>query len=386
MVGFGRLRVGSMALLALAGQACWSSGALADQYYLRDGKVVEAEILAATRNTVTLRIGGALRPIGFSEIERVVLGLEDGSEVSGVFLGWKDGTFELGLEDEVVHVADGLILEDVAAASKLVVPEQRPAADSSEGPASTLIAGLPEVSLKDGRVLPVEIVDMTGALLTARSPGGVTQQLALSEIEVLRFVDESGALVSGRLLDWSGGVYRVALSGEADGEVLAILTAEAAAGALEAADAAVLPESATLPGAASPGDNEQVGIGGPPPGTTDPDPNPDPGRYRIEARSAGVSEGGEAVIFEFTLDPPAERPLVILYAATEDTAKAGEDFEAKSGVITFAAGSTRAEVQVPLIDDGRGEKQEQFHLFLSGDPETIHFTQRQIPAIISDDD
>jgi hypothetical protein len=99
-----------------------------------------------------------------------------------------------------------------------------------------------------------------------------------------------------------------------------------------------------------------------------------------------VSEDDETVVFEFRLDPPAERPLVILYAATEDTAKAGEDFEAKSGVITFAVGSAYAEVQVPLIDDGEGEKSEQFHLFLSGDPDTIHFDQRQVPATISDND
>ena len=99
-----------------------------------------------------------------------------------------------------------------------------------------------------------------------------------------------------------------------------------------------------------------------------------------------VSEDSAAVVFEFHLDSPASRPLVILYAATDDTAHAGEDFEAKSGVITFSTGSEYAEVRVPLIDDEQSETSEQFHLFLSGDPETIRFSQRQVPAIINDDD
>ena len=106
----------------------------------------------------------------------------------------------------------------------------------------------------------------------------------------------------------------------------------------------------------------------------------------IDTQIEAIDEGVEAAVFKFQLDKPAERPLVVLYAVTEASAKAGEDFEAKSGVITFATGSAYAEVEVPIIDDSEEEEVESFNLFLSGDPESIQFNDRQISVTINDDD
>ena len=110
------------------------------------------------------------------------------------------------------------------------------------------------------------------------------------------------------------------------------------------------------------------------------------GQHLIETLVDVVTEGTEAAVVKFQLDKPAARPLVVLYAATDSSAKAGEDFEAKSGVITFATGSSYAEVEVPIIDDDLGEESEQFNLFLSGDPQTIAFSERQISVTIDDND
>jgi hypothetical protein len=247
--------------------------------------------------------------------------------------------------------------------------------------------------------------------------------------------------MEGVFSDWSDDVYRLE---SRNGQVLASLSAAGAAGgpppalerggevdvaasgepeaAIESADAAISPDAAKVnqdEEAASfqdadsrpqiTGDNEDpahdepAGAGGPvsetavavlqapaAARTTEKDaaepPLVEDGLHLVEPSVEEVGEDGEAIVFQFRLQPPATRPLVILYAATDDTAKAGEDFEAKSGVITFATGSDYAEVRVPLIDDEQSETSEQFQLFLSGDPKTIQFSQRQIKATINDND
>ncbi|MGI9502774.1 MAG: Calx-beta domain-containing protein, partial [Geminicoccaceae bacterium] len=400
-----------------------ASTASADSFYLKNGDVIEGTILKGTFNTLTLASGSRVQPTSISLIERVVMGLADGSEVSGRPLGWKDGVLELEADGRVFRVADGEVIQDE--------PESLQAEAASDGSfdaaASETIAmkSLPRFTLKNGSEIVGRILHATGSIFAIRPEGGATAPMSKADVEFISFEDTDGRVVSGELLDWKGGVYRVRLD---DREFLANLsddvaktpaspvqTAEEAPAEQEIAsaeteaeqvDAAISPapevQGADQADAAAPA---EVGAGGPANETavaalstndasegkaeetvTVPAVSLSDGQHFIETLVDPVDEGGEMVVFKFQLSKPAARPLVVLYAATEASAKAGEDFEAKSGVITFSTGSSYAEVEVPIIDDDQGEGSEEFNLFLSGDPETIAFSERQIAVTITDND
>ncbi len=451
MIGLGRLRVGLGAVGLTVAGLCWMPEGMADSFYLKTGDVVEGEIIQATRNTVTIRSGGSVRPTSIGLIEKVVLTLADGSELNGELVGWNDGKYEIRSADLLMQVEDGKVVDDA--------PEVAVAEQAAEGPTvaeptlpeprqSEVIAmrGLPEFTLKSGKVFIGQIIHVTGSIATIRLYRGGLVPMSRAQIETVRFVGNNGDLLAGSLIDWSDNVYQLK-SGDQD--VVASLGDDAvkagppselegqsaaselldkpAVAVIESTDAAVAPDTETVlpetveskPAGAEdpasigvakddnisdtidPGTNA-IGAGGPVSETAiaglEEDPNDTPveaseadtselqSPYLIEPTVAAVVEDGDEVVFKFRLQRPTDRPLVILYAATDDTAKAGQDFEAKSGVVTFGAGSNYAEVRVPLIDDEQSETSEQFHLFLSGDPETIQFSQRQVPATINDND
>ena len=399
-----------------------ASTASADSFYLKNGEVIEGTILKGTFNTLTLASGSRVQPTSISLIERIVMGLADGSEVAGKPLGWKDGVLELEADGRVFRVAGGEVLQDE--------PENLQAETASDGnfdaAASETIAmkSLPRFTLKNGNEIVGKILHATGSIFAIRPEGGATAPMSKADVEFISFEDTDGRVVSGELLDWKGGVYRVRLD---DREFLANLsddvaktpaspvqTAEDAPAEQEIASAGT--EAEQVNAAISPAPEQQaeqadaaapaeVGAGGPANETavaalspndasegeaeetvTVPAVSLSDGQHFIETLVDPVDEGGEMVVFKFQLSKPAARPLVVLYAATEASAKAGEDFEAKSGVITFSTGSSYAEVEVPIIDDDQGEGSEEFNLFLSGDPETIAFSERQIAVTITDND
>ena len=439
MVGLRRLRVGLGAVGLVAAGLGWASEGVADSFYLKTGEVVEGSVLQATRNTVTLRAGGIIRPTSLQQIDKVVLQLADGSELSGEFLTWRDGVFEIRSAGLLMHVKDGKVIEettDVASHSE-ASPAPQPGSPKPAPSPKIAMQGLPELTLKDGQVLIGRIIHATGSIVTLRRHAGGVVPTSRAQIALVRFVGEDGEVVSGQFVDWQDGVYHLQTE---NSEVLASLSDEAAnAGPPQALftqsitpqsfEEPVVPAIDSIDAAASPnlaiGDDaagssnaaqqdvaektakgseldDKTGAGGPVsetavaglagpkaaltgPSAEQPADAPQNSPHLIHPTVAAVDEDGE-VVFEFHLDHPADRPLVILYAATDDTAKAGQDFEAKSGVITFSAGSEYAEVRVPLIDDEQSETSEQFHLFLSGDPETVQFSQRQIAATINDND
>ena len=64
------------------------------------------------------------------------------------------------------------------------------------------------------------------------------------------------------------------------------------------------------------------------------------------------TEGTHADIpFTVRLDPASTETVVVDYRTVERTAKAGEDFTATSGTLTFAPGDIAKTVRVPIVDD-----------------------------------
>ena len=106
--GLRRLGLGASALATLLIGA--SLEARADTIRLKSGEEIEGSIIDATRNTVIVRrsIGG-MRQMRIDDIDEVRIDLARGEEISGQFLGWADGAYQLRSGGEEVWVSEGVV-------------------------------------------------------------------------------------------------------------------------------------------------------------------------------------------------------------------------------------------------------------------------------------
>ena len=109
------------------------------------------------------------------------------------------------------------------------------------------------------------------------------------------------------------------------------------------------------------------------------------GTYEVEVSEgppiwvfdAVATEGSDTeMLFRVRLQRVSSEPVTVNYATADGTAKAGEDYTATSGTLTFAPGEIEKTVAVSIIDDTVEDSGEKFTLVLSdpiggalGDPE-----------------
>ena len=89
-----------------------------------------------------------------------------------------------------------------------------------------------------------------------------------------------------------------------------------------------------------------------------------PATLSVADARAHESDDG-AIEFTVSLDRTALRTITVGYATRDGSAKAGEDYTAKSGTLTFNIGEDSKTVRVELLDDAKDESQETFDLVLS---------------------
>ncbi|MEX0338001.1 MAG: Calx-beta domain-containing protein [Arenibacterium sp.] len=75
--------------------------------------------------------------------------------------------------------------------------------------------------------------------------------------------------------------------------------------------------------------------------------------------------GSKKAIFEILLSEPASESITLNYMTADGTATAGEDYTAKTGTVTFAAGQTVATVEVNVLGDTEIETSESFSLVVT---------------------
>jgi chitinase len=80
-----------------------------------------------------------------------------------------------------------------------------------------------------------------------------------------------------------------------------------------------------------------------------------------------VAEGNAQTqaVFTVSLSAASATSVTVAYATAADTAGAGSDFLARSGVLTFAPGVTSLTITVPIVGDTQAESNETFRLVLS---------------------
>ena len=85
----------------------------------------------------------------------------------------------------------------------------------------------------------------------------------------------------------------------------------------------------------------------------------------LSVADARVHEAaGATIAFKVSLSKAVDSPVTVEYATSDDTARAGEDYVAASGTLTFAPGETLQTVEVTVLDDAHDEGTETFTLAL----------------------
>ena len=85
----------------------------------------------------------------------------------------------------------------------------------------------------------------------------------------------------------------------------------------------------------------------------------------VSVADASANEGADAAVeFVVSLSRAASGTVTVDYATENGTARAGEDYTAVSGTLTFAAGEREKTVSVPILDDALDEGTETFTLKL----------------------
>ena len=80
------------------------------------------------------------------------------------------------------------------------------------------------------------------------------------------------------------------------------------------------------------------------------------GLVSLSVADARAREGEDATLdFAVTLDRASSATVTVDYATHNASAKAGEDYEARSGTLSFAPGETAKTVAVPVLDDAHDE-------------------------------
>ena len=112
------------------------------------------------------------------------------------------------------------------------------------------------------------------------------------------------------------------------------------------------------------------------------------GPVRIRIKGGKAREGRDVGLdFAVTLNRAASQRVSVDYATADGSAKAGEDYSATSGTLTFAPGETEKTVTVALLDDAIDEGKEKFKLKLSNPQGAfLRATHREAVGLIRNDD
>ncbi|MBM1585031.1 hypothetical protein JQU80_16575, partial [Sulfitobacter mediterraneus] len=94
--------------------------------------------------------------------------------------------------------------------------------------------------------------------------------------------------------------------------------------------------------------------------------------------------GSREAVFELSLSRPAAADFEVTFATADGTALAGEDYQATTGTLTFAAGQTQASVSVPVFGDTDIEPSEGFTLTVTA-PEAVAAVSAGQAQILADD-
>lgn len=87
--------------------------------------------------------------------------------------------------------------------------------------------------------------------------------------------------------------------------------------------------------------------------------------YINDVTAAEGDSGTKDFVFTVVLSPAAVQPVTVDYATADGTAKAGVDYVAANGTLSFAPGETKKSISVTVLADVEVEANETFYVNLS---------------------
>lgn len=105
-----------------------------------------------------------------------------------------------------------------------------------------------------------------------------------------------------------------------------------------------------------------------------------------DVTAAEGDSGASQAAFPLTLSVVHDEAISVDFATVDDTAVAGEDFEATSGTVAFAPGDTTATLQVPILGDLVLEPDEETFFVDLSNPVNAALGQDRSVAAIQDDE
>ncbi|HBE54330.1 MAG TPA: hypothetical protein DDW76_37680, partial [Cyanobacteria bacterium UBA11369] len=108
----------------------------------------------------------------------------------------------------------------------------------------------------------------------------------------------------------------------------------------------------------------------------------------LSINDATVTEGNfgtTKAVFNVKLSQASTKAVTVQYATADDTAKAGEDFTAISGTLTFAPGETIQKLFVPILGDTTIEPDETFFVNFTNATNAAIADTKVIATILNDD-
>ena len=106
---------------------------------------------------------------------------------------------------------------------------------------------------------------------------------------------------------------------------------------------------------------------------------------KLSIADARAGESANSMTFTVTMSVPSSREVTVNYATADGTATVGQDYEAASGTLTFAAGTTSETIVVPIKQDALDEEDETFTVTLSG-ASNAEIDDDEATGTIEDDD
>ena len=115
------------------------------------------------------------------------------------------------------------------------------------------------------------------------------------------------------------------------------------------------------------------------------DDDPQPAVSVTDASIAEGASGTKSLNFVVKLSAPSGRSVTVSYATANGTAAAGSDYAAKSGTVTFNAGSTSQTVSIAVNGDALAEPDETLTLNLTGASGATIADNQAVGTILDDD-
>jgi subtilisin-like proprotein convertase family protein len=111
-----------------------------------------------------------------------------------------------------------------------------------------------------------------------------------------------------------------------------------------------------------------------------------PTLVQLSSSAYAVSENAGTALVTATLSASSAQTVTVQYATADNTALAGSDYTAASGVLTFTPGITVTTFNVPIIDNGLVQPDRAFTVTLSNPTSSLLGTPATASVTINDDD